>query len=167
MNQDKKLLRIRLYNMKVLIPHFSLSGASSYPDESKLFSNMEKVSLQGDYYWLCDYSGDKDLETGAHIYSDYAQEQLTKTGFRKITVAAFYTRLDDKLAVLLAMSDSLAASGDYALKANLMRIDKGEFVDLDDERLRPGLEATQQFTSDELDAIFVDGQPSEVPEMLK
>lgn len=86
---------------------------------------------------------------------------------RKITVAAFYTRLDSKLPVLLSLSDTLAVSGDYALKADLMRIDKLEYVDLDDEVLRLGLNATQQFNSDELNALFVDGKPREVPEALK
>jgi len=86
---------------------------------------------------------------------------------RKITVAAFYARLDGKFAILLALSDTLAGQGNYDLKADLMRIDKSEYVDLDDKRLRPGLEATQQFTSEELDEVFVDALPAEKPEILK
>lgn len=92
---------------------------------------------------------------------------LTNSTNRKITVAAFYSRLDSKFPDLLALADSLASQGDYSLKANLMRIDKSEFIDLDDVRLRPGLTATNLFSESELDEIFKDGQADETPEIFK
>ena len=86
---------------------------------------------------------------------------------RKITVSALYARLADKFPVILAMADTLAVQGDYTLKAQLMRIDKGEFVDLDDPDLKPGLDKTGEFSAEELEAVFVDGTIAEVPEILK
>mgnify|MGYP000477624429 CR=1 FL=1 len=91
-----------------------------------------------------------------------------KKRIRNITVAAFYARLDAKLAVLLAIADQLvSASGDYTLKAKLMQLDKSEFANLDDQRLKQGLQDTGQFTETELDALFADGTQDEVPENLK
>ncbi|MCV6625853.1 MAG: hypothetical protein OIF38_07130, partial [Cellvibrionaceae bacterium] len=53
-----------------LMPYFPIMGASTYPDNAELFSNLEQVALGGQQYWLCDYAGTKDLETGKHTYSD-------------------------------------------------------------------------------------------------
>jgi hypothetical protein len=89
---------------------------------------------------------------------------------RIITVAALYLRLKgigNKLPKLLAISDALAAQGNYELKAELMRIDKLEYFNLDDEAARPNFLETGQFTSDELDLLFVDGSIDEVPEAKK
>lgn len=86
---------------------------------------------------------------------------------RKITVSAFYTRLGVKLPILLALSDTLSLQGNYDLKASLMRVDKLEYFNLDDPTSRPSLEATGQFSSEELDVLFADAKQSEVPETFK
>jgi hypothetical protein len=91
-----------------------------------------------------------------------------KKRIRNITVSAFYARLDTKLAVLLAIADQLvSANGDYTLKAKLMQLDKSEFANLDDQRLKQGLLDTGQFTETELDDLFSDGTEEEVPEIFK
>ena len=153
--------------MKTLIPYFSVDGKGNYPDDYRKFTNMEPVSFQGVDYWLCDYFGSLTLEKGPATYAEYESAQSLITGIRKITVGAFYTRLDDKYVQLLALADTLAGNGDYSLKADLNRIDKLEYLDLDDPKLRPGLFATTVFTEEELDAVFVDGIAQEVPEALK
>jgi len=55
----------------ILIPNFEINGLGSYPDDAKLFANMQRVTFQGVQYWLCEYAGDKHLETGPHTYVDY------------------------------------------------------------------------------------------------
>lgn len=92
---------------------------------------------------------------------------LSSEPIRKITVAALYTRLSDKFPVILSLADAATAQGDYSLKAELMKLDKAEYADLDNKELKAGFKATGQFTDEELDAVFVDGQPHEVPEALK
>lgn len=58
---------------KILVPHFEIIGASSYPDDVRLFTVIDDVVFQGGRYWVFNYRGDKALETGAHTYSDYEQ----------------------------------------------------------------------------------------------
>jgi|GEM_PF-4848621 len=87
--------------------------------------------------------------------------------YRKITVAALYLRLGTKLPELLQLADVLANQGDYALKADLMRIDKLEYFDLDEPTAKPNFLATGKFTSNELDVMFRNATFNEVPEALK
>ncbi|QLE09579.1 hypothetical protein HYD28_11780 [Pseudoalteromonas shioyasakiensis] len=47
----------------ILIDYFDVCGTSSYPDDFKLFSDMEKVTYKGKDFWLCHYSGNKRLES--------------------------------------------------------------------------------------------------------
>lgn len=61
--------------MKILIPFFTILGTNSYPDDFRLFSGMEVVSVDGVEYWLTDYRGDLPLENGAHTFADYEAAQ--------------------------------------------------------------------------------------------
>lgn len=85
----------------------------------------------------------------------------------QITVLAYYERLGDKFPEILAMADAAAAQGDYSLKAEMMKLDKAEFVDLKNEKLKSGIQATGKFTPEELDEVYRDGEPHEVPESHK
>lgn len=57
--------------MKILLPFFEVKGTSSYPDDVTNFDGMEEVELDGEKYYVTDYSGELNLETGTHNYSDY------------------------------------------------------------------------------------------------
>lgn len=61
-----------------LIPYFAITGNASYPDESKLFSNMSKINFNSSDYWLCDYAGELELETGNDNYESYEAATNTK-----------------------------------------------------------------------------------------
>lgn len=55
----------------VLIPEFPINGLTSYPDDASLFKSIEPLTFKGESYYLCDYQGDLNLETGPSVFSDY------------------------------------------------------------------------------------------------
>jgi len=57
--------------MEILIPYFNINGTDSYPDDYRLFSSMEKLKFNNQNYWLCNYAGKKELETGVNNCADY------------------------------------------------------------------------------------------------
>lgn len=57
--------------MFILIPRFEIVGVASYPDHYTKFTSLEKVSIDSTDYFLTDYSGILELETGTHVYADY------------------------------------------------------------------------------------------------
>lgn len=146
--------------------------AVQLPDASSTFKNQDVVDHQGKRYLFAEYTGSKELVSDFSV-EDYLlsvsveRDKANKVVYRIITVAALYKRLGDKLPLLLSISDTLAAEGNYDLKAELMRIDKLEYFNLDDETARPSFLATGQFTTDELDLLFVNGSIDEVPEAQK
>ncbi len=80
----------------VLIPWFAINGTDSYPDHHSKFSNPVEVELHGVKYYTAGYSGNKDLESGAHDYADYEAwlgTQPPVTGIREIRTDAFRRRL--------------------------------------------------------------------------
>ena len=86
----------------VLIPHFSVKGKTSYPDDYKLFSNMKKVTFMGVDYWLCKYDGLKQLEVGPNDYEAYI---AANTGIRIIGLRAFFERIPKASRKLIRKSN--------------------------------------------------------------
>ena len=137
-------------------------------DEVRSVVEFDSLFFDSNYFKIIDAS----VASVGQMYNRVTEVFYDKPApvlapLRKITVGAFYDRLDTKLDTLLEMADNLAVQGDYSLKGQLMRLDKREFIDLDDQRLRPGFAATGEFTNEELDLLFVDGTYEEVPEILK
>ncbi len=56
--------------MKILIPFFLLHGTSTYPDDYQFFTNMERIELNGQAYYACNYTGNKSLAADV-TYNDY------------------------------------------------------------------------------------------------
>jgi hypothetical protein len=92
------------------------------------------------------------------------------TPIRIITVAAFMDRLDlgGKLNTIYEMVDAgrQATPPNYDLFKVMENIKRREYINLDDPRIRPTLEAIGLYTTAELDSIFVDGTVDEEPEIL-
>ena len=80
---------------KILIPWFAITGTASYPDDSTKFSRMESVEFNGNSYFLCEYTGVKNLESGPADYAKYSAWLATQpavTGIKGISTAGFYLR---------------------------------------------------------------------------
>lgn len=93
------------------------------------------------------------------------------TNQRRITSNAFWNRVgEDKEIIIRKMADDNLAQGDYALSVRIRKIDNGEYVGLDDEKLVAGFTNFKNsglFSQDEFDVIFADAQPHEIPESQK
>lgn len=108
--------------MNKLIPFFDVRGKASYPDSYKHFTKMEKVSFNGADYWLCQYTGLRDLETGVDTYEDYIS---VNTGIRVIGVRAFFERMPK------AARKKIRKSTDEDVQDVIGGMDYLNYVDLD------------------------------------
>ena len=96
--------------MKILIPHFEITSDSSFPDYYKLFHQMTEVTFNSVDYWLCEYTGAMDLETGADNYASYSawvDTQPKVTGIRVITKRSFMQRFTqaERIAIRNSIED--------------------------------------------------------------
>lgn len=108
--------------------------------------------------------------TSAERVYNSVEQVIPETPIRVITVAAFLDRMDlgiGKLAELYSMIDAGRNAGDYTLFSAMENLKRREYIDMDDPRLRPQLEAIPGlYTSEQLDTIFVDGTQDEEPETV-
>lgn len=58
-----------MYN--AMIPYFETLGSDSFPDDIGLFHGLTRVTYDNVAYYLTQYDGDKDVETGAHTFEDW------------------------------------------------------------------------------------------------
>ncbi|OUR62066.1 hypothetical protein A9Q74_06350 [Colwellia sp. 39_35_sub15_T18] len=120
----------------ILIPFFQIKGTSTYPDDYKLFSEMTAIRFNESDYFLCKYSGDLDLETGADNYTSYESwlaTQPVKTGIRYITVASLTSRLFFSERHAVRNTTNMYIEDIYADLTGRL------YIDLDDPDMAAGL----------------------------
>ena len=64
--------------MKILIDYFKIEGISSYPDNAKLFAEMETLTIDGNMYYYVEYSGNKDIRTTVVSASQFSKYLATE-----------------------------------------------------------------------------------------
>lgn len=146
--------------MKILLPYFELNGKNSYPDTAELFDGLTLVTIDSTNYWLTDYSGSLNLETGAHTYAnDYVEPPVViDTGIRRITKRSFMRRftLAERIAIRTS-TDSIVIDLHEDLKM-------ASNVDLDIPELTAGLQylvSQNILTADRAAELTVDGSTEE------
>jgi hypothetical protein len=119
--------------MKILIPYFNVNGKSSYPDDYRLFGSIEKRVIDNVDYFLCEYNGNKNLETGAINYSEY-QQSLVKPVLSLTNIAITSAQLVGSIYwvsenTLMAITGEVALpNGEYMVMAERV-IDATQVVD--------------------------------------
>jgi hypothetical protein len=139
-----------------LIPYFEVTGYSSYPDDYTLFSNMSKVNFNSTDYWLCDYAGTLDLETGPDTYEDYVESLGPEVTYEqpKITKRAFMKRftLAERISIRNSTDDVIIDVYEDLKLASYVELDTQDVSDALIYMVSVGI-----LESSRVDEMLVDG----------
>lgn len=154
--------------MKILIPYFQISGTDSYPDSTNVLQIIDTILYLGNTYYLCEYTGNKNLQVGATYeeYKAWLEAQPPVTGIRVITTAAMRNRFTSAERRVIKRHEDFEVLDNY--EDLLLR----QYIDLDDPSLRAALEymiapldgVPVLLNQERVDELLVDGTEYEAYE---
>ena len=118
--------------------------------------------INGDELRITDSNGDVILKT----YSS-REIDLSDPPIRIISVGSFLDRMsiNNKLFIIYKVIDDAKSAPvpDYTLYGAIENLKQRSYIDLDEPRLKPTLEALSLYTPEEITFIFADGIEDEEP----